>query len=98
MRKSLYKEIAEEIMLNYPEYSYCLICTGWDYKRGIYKFYDEEENKTYTVKLKDITVAVKKFINGIAENKWFFDIAFCYISGKDTIKSHSRIFKLESII
>ena len=68
------KTLASDLMQNYPEYSQCncLKCTSWKYDKGIYKFLDEETEKTYTVTIEQIENALPKFITGILKKKWYF--------------------------
>jgi hypothetical protein len=67
------KDLAQDIMENYPEYSSpSLQCISWKYKDGIYKFIDEETEKTYTVTIGQIEKTLPKFIQGVMEGRWKF--------------------------
>jgi hypothetical protein len=67
-------ELAYDIMCNYPEASFCLKCTSWKYSKGIFKFYDEEEDKEYTVTTQQIAEkGLPLFINGLLNKTWYFD-------------------------
>jgi len=67
------KELANDIMQNYPEYSSpTLECTHWKYTEGKFKFLDVEENKTYDVTIDDIIKALPKFIDGVLKGTWKF--------------------------
>ena len=68
-----YTELAHEIMQNYPEYSFCVRCTGWDYDKGVYSFTDDEDGKAYTVTEAQIAEALPKLRALIADKKLFFD-------------------------
>ena len=77
------KELANDIMQNYPEYSSpSLHCTNWKYKEGKYKFVDIEENKTYVVTIDDIVKALPKFIDGIMKGRW----KFCGFDGTTVLR------------
>lgn len=67
-----YEKVAKELMMNYPEYSFCLECISYDYEKGIYKFYEEEEDKTHTVSNKDIETALPLFLKKL-NKELFFD-------------------------
>ena len=65
-------ELAYDLMCNYPEASSgnCLKCEGWRYKKGIFKFYDEEEDKDYTVTTQEVAEkGLPIFINRLLEGK-----------------------------
>lgn len=68
-----YEKLAHEIMENYPEYSFCVRCTGWDYDKGLYDFIDEEDGKHYQVTETQIAEALPKLRALIADEKLFFD-------------------------
>src|SRR3990172_989385 len=68
-----YDTLAAEIMPNYPEYSFCVTCTSYDYKAGIYGFVDEETGKQYTITTAQIAEVVPKLRAMIAEKKLFLD-------------------------
>lgn len=66
------KQIANEIMENYPEFSSgnVLQCYSWDYKKGIYKFDDVETGKTYTVTTTMIVKALSIFKNKVRQGRF----------------------------
>lgn len=72
-------ELAKEVIQNYPEYSFCLQCIGWNYEKGILKFEDEEEDDDgnpieYTVTVKEIaTKGLPLFINAVLKGEIFLD-------------------------
>lgn len=63
----------KESFENFPEASFCLSCIEWKYKKGIYKFLDED-GKTYIVSIKDVAEkGFPIFFKLLAEKK----IGFC---------------------
>jgi|GEM_PF-5626658 len=65
--------MAKDIMENYPEYSSSyLLCDKWDYDNGIFRFYDTEEDKRYTVTLSDVAAALPKFERLVLEGRLKF--------------------------
>lgn len=63
--------LAKSIMESYPEASFCLYCTGWDYKNGIFDFVDEENGKTYKVTHNMVAKALPKVRAMLADKKLF---------------------------
>jgi hypothetical protein len=68
-----YMQLAKDIMENYPEYSFCVRCIGWDYKKGSYLFLDEEDGKQYTVTVDQVAKALPKVKQLLADKKLFLD-------------------------
>jgi len=66
------EEMAKGIMENFPENAVCLRCTSWKYDKGIFKFYDDEEDKEYTVTTKDIEKILPQFISKCFQGKYKF--------------------------
>lgn len=65
------KEMANEVMENYPEYSSpSLQCIDWNYKAGIYKFLDTDNGKEYTVTVDQIAKAIPSFIEKNLSGKY----------------------------
>lgn len=72
-------ELANDIMENYPEYSFCLDCVGWKYEKGVFVFEDQEEEeedgtpKRYTVTTLEIAAkGLPLFIQGVVSGKYHF--------------------------
>jgi hypothetical protein len=68
-----YQALARDIMQNYPEYSFCVRCIGWDYQHGKYLFVDDEAGREYPITEEQIAEALPKVRQMIAEKKLFFD-------------------------
>jgi len=72
-------ELAREIIQNYPEYSFCLQCVGWNYEKGVLIFEDEEEDddgkaKRYSVTVEEIAAkGLPLFINAVLKGEIFLD-------------------------
>lgn len=64
-------ELAKMICENFPEYSISMDCYKWDYEKGLFSFYDVEEEKRYQVTTSKIADAIPKFFEGL-NDKWFF--------------------------
>lgn len=63
-------ELAYDIMCNYPEYSFCLKCIGWKYSKGVFIFYDDEEDKRHVVTTNQIAEkGLPKFIEMVLAGK-----------------------------
>lgn len=65
------KQLAKDIMQNYPEYSFELICTGWDYETGEYLFEDPEDGKAYAVSENQVAEALPKLRQKLVNEKLF---------------------------
>ncbi len=62
--------LVREVMQSYPEYSTpYLVCTSYDYDKGIYEFLDEEEDKSYTLEIEKLKVAVNLLLQFVGEGK-----------------------------
>jgi len=66
------KQLASDIMQNFPECAVCLQCTLWKYDQGLFKFYDEEDGKEYTVTTKQVEEKLPQFIKKCFEGKYKF--------------------------
>ena len=67
----------KEIVQNLPEYSAyeyhpSLKCVSWKYDDCKFKFYDDEEDKEYTVTTKDIEKILPQFISKCFQGKYKF--------------------------
>ena len=65
------KELATYLMENMPECSLNLDCISYNYDQGVFKFFDYEENKKYTVTVDDVAKVLPKFLSGLG-SKWNF--------------------------
>lgn len=70
--EQLYEQLAKEIMENYPEYSFCVHCTSFNYALGLFDFLDPETGKGYTVSTAQVAEALPLLRKLIAEKKLFF--------------------------
>lgn len=72
-------DLAKEVIQNYPEYSFCLQCVGWNYEKGVLIFEDEEEDdngkpKRYGVTVEEIAAkGLPLFIKAVVEKRLFLD-------------------------
>jgi len=65
------KEMANELMENYPEYSSSsLRCISWKYDAGIFKFLDTETGKEHTVTADQIAKAIPSFVEKNLSGKY----------------------------
>ncbi len=68
-----YAQLANDIMENYPEYSFCLTCTRWNYEKHTYDFFDEETGKTHTVTEDQVSLALPKLRQLMKDGKLHFE-------------------------
>ena len=67
-----YDDLAKDIMENYPEYSFCLICEGWNYTKGVFSFRDPEDGRKYKVTTRMIAEILPKMSGLIEDSKLHF--------------------------
>lgn len=64
-------KLVRECYDNFPEAGECLRCVGWDYKKFVFEFMDEEETpvKRHVVRLPDAIRGLRLFIAAVDAGK-----------------------------
>ena len=52
------EQFIQSVMENFPESAECLRCTKWNYKKLEFNFFDEEEEKKYSVNKEKLLAAI----------------------------------------
>ena len=67
------EKLIKDVMENYPEAgrSASLNCTGWDYGKVEFSFFDIETDKEHEINLESLKKGFDKFLNIVQEGKYF---------------------------
>jgi hypothetical protein len=64
------EKLIRGVMMNYPEFSFCLSCSLWKYDEMKFHFVDVEEQALYLVELGDLLRGLKVLRGAIAAGKF----------------------------